>query len=157
MEIRETNASDSDAIWKILEPVIRGGDTYTLPADLTREDALAYWNLPGHEVFVAEENGEILGTYYLRANQNGGGAHVANCGYMTAPWASGRGVARAMCRHSLDQARTRGFLAMQFNIVVSTNARAVRLWQSMGFEIIGRIPQAFRHPTDGLVEAYVMY
>jgi ribosomal protein S18 acetylase RimI-like enzyme len=157
MLIREATVSDADAIWKILEPVIRGGDTYTLPADMKREDALAYWNSPGHEAFVAEENGEILGTYYLRANQRGAGAHVANCGYITAPWATGRGIARTMCQHSLEHAKTRGFRAMQFNFVVSSNERAVRLWQSMGFEIVGRLPEAFIHPTFGAVDALVMY
>jgi len=157
MLIREATVSDADAIWKILEPVIRGGDTYTLPADMTREDALAYWNSPGHEVFVAEENGEILGTYYMRANQKGGGAHVANCGYITAPWAIGRGIARTMCQHSLEHAKTWGFRAMQFNFVVSSNERAVRLWQSLGFEIVGRLPGAFIHPTLGAVDALVMY
>jgi ribosomal protein S18 acetylase RimI-like enzyme len=157
MAIRAAIASDSDAIWKILEPVIRRGDTYTLPVDMTREDALAYWNSPSQEVFVTEENREILGTYYLRANQKGGGEHVANCGYMTAPWATGRGLARAMCQHSLEHAKTRGFRAMQFNFVVSSNERAVRLWQSMGFEIVGRLPGAFMHPTLGAVNALVMY
>jgi ribosomal protein S18 acetylase RimI-like enzyme len=157
MAIRAAIASDSDAIWKILEPVIRRGDTYTLPVDMTREDALAYWNSPSQEVFVTEENREILGTYYLRANQKGGGEHVANCGYMTAPWATGRGLARAMCQHSLEHAKTRGFRAMQFNFVVSSNERAVRLWQSMGFEIVGRLPGAFMHPTLGAVDALVMY
>jgi L-amino acid N-acyltransferase YncA len=157
MVIRAATARDGDAIWKILEPVIRGGDTYTLPQDMNREDALAYWNAPGHEVFVAEENGEILGTYYLRANQKGGGAHVANCGYITAPWASGRGVARGMCQHSLALAKTRGFRSMQFNFVVCSNERAVRLWESMGFEIVGRLPGAFTHPTLGPVDALVMY
>lgn len=155
--IRPANTNDSDAIWKILEPIIRGGDTYTLPSEMTREEALAYWHSPGHEVFVAEENGEILGTYYLRANQKGGGAHVANCGYMTAPWASGRGVARRMCEHSLGHAKSRGFRAMQFNFVVSSNERAVRLWKSMEFEIVGRLPKAFLHPTLGPVDALVMY
>jgi ribosomal protein S18 acetylase RimI-like enzyme len=157
MLVRAATAKDGDAIWKILEPVIRGGDTYTLPENMSREDALAYWNSPGHEVFVAEDNGEILGTYYLRANQKGGGAHVTNCGYMTAVWASGRGVARAMCQHSLQHAKARGFLAMQFNFVVSSNERAVRLWQSMGFEIVGRLPGAFKHPKMGFVDALVMY
>lgn len=157
MLIREATAGDSDVIWKILEPILRGGDTYTLPADMKREDALAYWSSPGHEVFVAEENGEILGTYYLRANQKGGGAHVANCGYMTAPWASGRGIARAMCQHSLEHAKARGFRAMQFNFVVSSNERAVGLWQKMGFEIVGRLPGAFLHPSSGDVDALVMY
>jgi len=155
--IRPVIPNDSAAIWRVIEPAIRAGETYTLPPDLSKDDALSYWFSPGHEVFVAVQDGEIVGSYYLRPNQGGGGSHVANCGYMTAPWAAGRGIARTMCRHSLDGARSRGFLAMQFNIVVSTNQRAVRLWQFMGFEIIGRIPQAFRHPTAGLVEAYVMY
>jgi ribosomal protein S18 acetylase RimI-like enzyme len=157
MTIRAATASDSDAIWKILEPIIRAGETYTLPQDMNREDALAYWQSPGHEVFVAEESGEILGTYYLRANQKGGGAHVANCGYMTAPWASGRGIARAMCQHSLGHAKARGFLAMQFNFVVSCNERAVELWQRMGFKIVGSLPGAFIHPALGAVDALVMY
>jgi ribosomal protein S18 acetylase RimI-like enzyme len=124
---------------------------------MTREQALAYWQSPGHEVFVAEEDGKVVGTYYLHANQKGGGAHVANCGYMTATHASGRGVARAMCAHSLEHAKTRGFRAMQFNFVVSNNQRAVRLWQSFGFEIVGRLPGAFLHPTAGYVDALVMY
>lgn len=157
MEIRSAAETDKEAIWKILEPVIRAGDTYTLPRDMTREEALAYWFSAGHEVFVAEENAAIAGTYYLRANQKGGGEHVANCGYVTALWATGRGIARAMCQHSLEKARSRGFRAMQFNFVVSTNERAVRLWQSMQFEIVGRLPGAFMHPTLGEVDALVMF
>lgn len=157
LTIRAAHANDNDAIWKILEPVIRAGDTYTLPAQMGREDALAYWHSPSHDVFVAQSDAGILGTYYLRANQRGGGAHVANCGYMTAPWATGKGIARAMCLHSLDRARERGFRAMQFNSVVSSNERAVRLWLSMGFETVGRLPAAFQHPSLGLVDALVMY
>lgn len=157
MEVRLASNADGEAIWRILEPVLRAGDTYTLPRDIDRAAALAYWLSPDHEVFVAESKGAILGTYYLRANQRGGGAHVANCGYVTAPWASGRGVARALCTHSLDRARARGFRAMQFNFVVSSNERAVRLWQGFGFEIVGRLPEAFLHPTLGYVDAYVMY
>jgi ribosomal protein S18 acetylase RimI-like enzyme len=155
--VRTAGSGDTGAIWEILEPTIRAGETYTLPRDMTREDALAYWFAPTNEVFVAEENSVVVGTYFLHANQKGGGAHVANCGYMTSVRASGRGVARAMCRHSLDHAKTRGFRAMQFNFVVSTNQRAVRLWQSFGFEIVGRLPGAFQHPTAGYVDAYVMY
>jgi ribosomal protein S18 acetylase RimI-like enzyme len=155
--VRAAGISDAAAIWEILEPTIRAGETYTLPRDMTREQALAYWQSPDHEVFVAEENGELVGTYFLHANQKGGGAHVANCGYMTSIRASGRGVARAMCGHSLDHAKTRGFRAMQFNFVVSTNQRAVRLWQSFGFEIVGRLPGAFLHPTTGYIDAFVMY
>jgi L-amino acid N-acyltransferase YncA len=157
MLIRTATRKDDDAIWAILEPVLRAGETYTLPREMRREDALAYWFSPGHEVFVAENDGSILGTYYLRANQRGGGAHVANCGYMTAQHATGRGVARAMCLHSLDVTRQRGFRAMQFNFVASTNERAVHLWTSLGFATVGRLPEAFLHPTLGYVDALVMY
>ena len=157
MLIRPATANDATAIWEILEPIIRGGETYTQPRDMSRQDALAFWRSPGHEVFVAEEAGEVLGTYFLRENQKGGGSHVANCGYMTAPRATGRGVARAMCAHSLEHARARGFRAMQFNFVVSTNQRAVGLWQSFGFEILARLPAAFLHPALGYVDAFVMH
>jgi RimJ/RimL family protein N-acetyltransferase len=157
MDIRAATPADHSAIWNILAPIIRAGETYPLPQDMSRDEALAYWFSPGHEVFVSEQNGEIVGTCYLRPNQQGGGAHVANCGYMTAPWATGRGVARWMCEHSLAAAAARGFRAMQFNFVVSTNERAVRLWQACGFDIVGRLPGAFRHPTRGYVDALVMY
>jgi GNAT superfamily N-acetyltransferase len=155
--VRAASPSDSNAIWSILEPTIRAGETYTLPRDMAREAALAWWFSPAHEVFLAEENGSAVGTYFLRPNQQGGGAHVANCGYITAPLAMGRGVARAMCAHSLERARARGFRAMQFNFVVSANERAVRLWQSFGFEIVGRLPRAFEHPSAGFIDAFVMY
>ncbi len=158
--VRPASRGDADAIWAILEPTIRAGETYTLPRDTSRDAALAYWfgdAGTGHEVFVALSDGVILGTYYLRPNQRGGGAHVCNCGYMTAVEAQGRGVARAMCADSLERARGRGFRAMQFNFVVSTNERAVRLWQSFGFEVVGRLPGAFLHPTRGYVDALVMH
>jgi ribosomal protein S18 acetylase RimI-like enzyme len=157
LSIRPAGAADSDAVWAILEPVIRGGDTYALPANMARDAALAYWFGGANEVFVAESDGAVVGTYMLRANQAGGGSHVANCGYMTSASAQGKGVARAMLEHSLAHARERGFLAMQFNFVVSTNERAVKTWQSNGFEIVGRLPGAFRHPKLGLVDALVMY
>jgi ribosomal protein S18 acetylase RimI-like enzyme len=105
---------------------------------------------------VAEDGGHIVGTYYLRANNRGGGAHVANCGYMSAQAATGRGVARAMCEDSLRYARERGFSAMQFNFVIASNQRAVRLWRACGFAIAGRLPEAFQHPRLGLVDALVM-
>jgi L-amino acid N-acyltransferase YncA len=156
--IRPAVTADRASIWAILEPVIRAGETYTLPRDLTREEALDYWFDARHTVFVAViEDGQIAGTYFIQANQRGGGAHVANCGYMTAAWASGRGLAKAMCAHSLDYARALGFRAMQFNFVISTNTRAVRLWESAGFEVVGRLPGAFEHPGSGFVDALVMY
>ena len=157
MIVRPADSADADTIWNILEPIIRAGETYTLPQNWTREQALAFWLSPEHAVFVAEENGTVIGTYFLRANQKGGGAHVANCGYVTAPWASGRGVARRMCAHSLDYAKSLGFRAMQFNFVVSSNERAVRLWQSFGFQVVGTLPEAFLHPRLGYVDALIMY
>jgi ribosomal protein S18 acetylase RimI-like enzyme len=155
--VRPAASADANAIWAILEPIIRGGETYTLPRNLDKEQALDYWHSSDNMVFVAEENGEIVGTYFLRANQKGGGAHVANCGYVTAAWASGRGVAQAMCAHSLDHAKAVGFRSMQFNFVVSSNERAVNLWQRLGFHIVGRLPEAFLHPSLGYVDALVMY
>ena len=157
MQIRVAQHEDRDAIWRILQPMIRAGETYALPSNMSEADALAYWMGDDHETFVAEEDGVILGTYYLRPNQLGGGAHVANCGYVTAPAATGRGVGRRMCEHSLQQARQRGFRAMQFNFVVATNERAVRLWQNLGFETVGRLPLAFLHPRHGYTDALVMF
>jgi len=157
MQIRLAVPNDDIPLWAILEPTFRAGDTYPLPRDIGREAALAYWRSARHRVFVAEKAGKLLGSYYLRANQPGGGAHVANCGYVTAPSARGRGVAQAMCEHSLERAREMGFRAMQFNFVVSTNERAVKLWQRCGFETVGRLPGAFQHPERGFVDALVMF
>lgn len=155
--IRAATASDAPAIWSIIGPTIRAGETYALARDMSEADALAYWMGADRETFVAVDSADIIGTYYLRRNQPGGGDHVANCGYMTAPAATGRGVARRMCEHSLDYARSRGFRAMQFNFVVSTNERAIRLWTSLGFDIVGRLPLAFHHPSRGYVDAFVMF
>jgi ribosomal protein S18 acetylase RimI-like enzyme len=155
--IRPATARDDDQIWRVLEPMVRAGETYPLPRDLNESDALAYWRAPQHTVFVAETDGVVVGTYYLRPNNRGGGAHVANCGYVVAPDATGRGVARAMCAHSLEAARARGFRAMQFNFVIASNERAVRLWQRCGFAIVGRLPGAFEHPRLGFVDALVMF
>ncbi|MEO5806780.1 N-acetyltransferase [Devosia sp.] len=157
MQIRLAAKADYPAILAIVAPVLRAGQTYALPTDFTDAQTLAYWLGPTHEVFVAEADGEILGTYYLMANQQGGGSHVANCGYITAPAAQGRGIARQMCQHSLIRAAERGFRAMQFNHVVSTNTRAVALWQSLGFAIVGTLPGAFRHPQHGYVDSYVLF
>lgn len=157
MDIRLATDDDRDAIWAVIGPTIRAGETYALEPDLDRVAALAYWMGADRETFVAEADGAVLGTYYLKANQAGGGAHVCNCGYMTGAAASGRGVARRMHEHSLERARERGFEAMQFNFVVESNERAVRLWRSLGFAVVGRLPKAFRHPSLGLVDALVMH
>ncbi len=157
MLIRPAIQDDSDAIWAIIGPTIRAGDTYTIDPDITEEAAKARWLGRDRETFVAVEDGKIVGTYYIRPNQEGGGNHVANCGYMTAQAEAGRGVARRMGEHSMEHARGRGFHAMVFNFVVGSNDRAVRLWQSLGFAIVGRVPGAFRHPTLGYVDALVMF
>lgn len=157
MLIRKATKADAAAIAEIILPTIREGTTYALDPDMSEADALAYWMGADKETFVAEQDGSVLGTYYMRANQSGGGAHVCNCGYMTHAAATGRGVARRMAEHSLEYARSVGYRAMQFNFVVGTNERAVRLWQSLGFEIVGRLPGAFRHPDLGYVDALVMY
>jgi ribosomal protein S18 acetylase RimI-like enzyme len=157
LTIRTATLADADPIWRIIEPILRAGETYALPRDWSRSDALAYWFSPDHEVFVAETDELVAGTYYLHANQRGSGAHVANCGYMTAPDSVGRGVATAMCQHSLGRAAARGFRAMQFNCVVSTNERAVKLWRLLGFDVVGTIPQGFEHPVLGFVDTLVMH
>lgn len=157
MLIRPALSKDRDAIWNIIAPVILAGETYTLDRSMSEDDALAYWLGPDKEVFVADDGEATVGTYYMRPNQAGGGRHVCNCGYMTGVHARGRGVARQMCLHSLDHARSRGYRAMQFNFVVSTNERAVRLWKSLGFEIVGRLPLAFELPSGGYVDAFVMF
>ena len=157
MQVRAAKASDAGNIAAIILPIIREAATYTLDPDMSETEALAYWMGRDKETFVAEEDGVVLGSYYMRPNQAGGGRHVCNCGYMTLASATGRGVARSMCEHSLGYARSRGYRAMQFNFVISTNERAVALWQSLGFEIVGRLPAAFRHPTHGYVDAFAMY
>jgi L-amino acid N-acyltransferase YncA len=157
MLIRPATPEDHGAIWQILEPVIRAGETYALPRDMSEAEALEYWTGGDRETFVAVGEGRVLGTYYIRPNQQGGGAHVANCGFMTAADANGRGVAGAMCQHALQHARHLGFIAMQFNFVIATNLRAIKLWQSFGFETIGRLPGAYLHPREGYTDALVMF
>jgi ribosomal protein S18 acetylase RimI-like enzyme len=157
LTIRPAAIDDRDAIWAIIKPIIRAANAFALPQDMGRTDAMAYWLGADRHVFVAEMEGEILGTYFIRSNQLGGGGHVANGAYATAAHANGRGVARAMCAHSLEEARRLGFYAMQFNFVVSSNVRAVRLWRDMGFEVVGTLPKAFQHPELGLVDALVMF
>ncbi|WP_424975842.1 N-acetyltransferase family protein [Dinoroseobacter sp. S124A] len=154
--LRRAEPADWSAIWEMLRPVFRAGATYAIDPEISEADARAYWMAPERQTFVAEGAEEHLGTYYLVANFGGPADHICNCGYVTAPAAQGRGVARAMLAHSLEAARHAGFRAMQYNCVVATNTRAVGLWQAHGFEIVGTLPEAFRHPAEGLVDAYVM-
>jgi ribosomal protein S18 acetylase RimI-like enzyme len=159
VRIRRYRSDDWAAVWTVLEPVFRAGDTYAYPRDITEEDARLTWTSSPKEVFVAEDLGaaQIVGTYYLRPNHEGPGAHVCNCGYVVAGQSRGRGVAALMCQHSQQEAGARGFRAMQFNLVASSNEAAVHLWQKMGFVVVGTLPGAFEHPTLGFVDAYVMF
>jgi|SRR6056297_646086 GNAT superfamily N-acetyltransferase len=155
--IRPLVGPDHQALTNVILPVFRAGDTYTVDPDISPEAAFSFWTTPEKRVFVAEADGAVLGTYFIRPNNAGGGAHVCNCGYITAASARGRGVARAMLDHSLSHARGLGYRAMQFNFVVATNTRAVDIWSGAGFDTVGRLPMAFRHPTLGYVDALVMY
>jgi ribosomal protein S18 acetylase RimI-like enzyme len=155
--IRLARAGDFDALWPMLRAVIRAGETYALDQSLNAEAVRALWMEAPRATYLAEAGGEVLGTAYIKTNQAGGGAHVCNAGFVVAEAARGRGVARALCEHAKEEARAMGYLAMQFNFVVETNEGAIALWQSLGFETVGRLPRAFRHPEAGLVDALVMY
>lgn len=157
--IRSYGAADWPAVWAILEPVFRAGETYAVARDIDEAAARAMWTAPAKVVFVAADaaSGVILGSYFVKPNQDGPGAHVCNAGYVVAEHARGRGVAAEMCRHSLVEAAALGFRAMQYNLVVSSNETAVRLWQRMGFAIVGTLPGAFCHSRLGDVDAFVMY
>ena len=157
MILRKAERSDEDAIWKIFRAVIATGDTYVFDPAMSRADALAWWFQTVNHSYVAEHDGRIVGIYLFKANQPGLGAHVANAAFMVSPAARGLGVGRRMGEHCLAEARRAGFRAMQFNFVVSTNEAAVKLWQQLGFEIVGRLPKAFRHAQLGFVDAYVMF
>lgn len=155
--IRSATDLDHDAIWEIFREVIVAGETYPLDANISRDDALAYWFQRQAHVFVLENNGEIEGSYTLHPNHSGGGAHVANAAFIVARSGRGRGAGRALGEHCLKEARRLGFGAMQFNFVVSSNSGAVKLWQDLGMKIVGTLPGAFRHPKRGDVDVYVMF
>ena len=157
INIRPAIDSDREAIWTIFHNVIASGDTYAFDSQIPRQDALAYWFQSDTHTYVAERDGRVFGTYILKANQLGLGSHVANAAFMVAPNAQGKGIGRAMGEHCLKEARRLGFRAMQFNFVVSTNESAIRLWQRLGFKIVGTLPGAFRHPERGYVDVYVMF
>lgn len=157
MQIRPALNTDHDAIWNIFHEIIAAGDTYAFNPQMPREEALAYWFRADTHTYVAEEDGGVVGTYTLRPNQSGPGSHVANAAFMVARDAEGAGVGRRMAEHCLSEARRIGFRAMQFNFVISTNTRAIHLWDQLGFKIVGTLPGAFRHPEKGYVDVYVMY
>ncbi len=157
MLIRESTPSDFDGIWPIFHEMALAGDSYAYPRDTSREEAERLWIHVPRRTFVAEIDGRIVGTYYIKTNQDGPGNHVCNCGYMVSSSARGKGIATALCLHSQKIAVESGYKAMQFNFVASTNDGAVRLWRKMGFDVVGRLPGAFNHPVKGYVDALVMY
>ncbi|MES2887130.1 MAG: GNAT family N-acetyltransferase [Pseudomonadota bacterium] len=148
---------DWPALWRMLRPVFRAGETYACPRDVDEAQTHTYWVGSATACWVAEHNGLVIGSYYVKPNQPGQGSHVSNCGYVVAAEARNRGVAAALCTHSQAEAVRLGFRAMQFNLVASTNSAAVHLWQRLGYHIVGRLPGAFCHPQQGDVDAFVMY
>lgn len=157
MKIREAKQSDFNQIWKFFKTIIEAGESYPYPSNMSKEEAEAEWMMPPKRVFVASKDEQIVGTYYIKPNQPGRGAHVCNCGYMVSSSAQGRGIATKLCEDSQKKAVALGFKAMQFNLVVSTNEVALHLWSKLGFERVGRLPKAFLHAGKGYVDAFVMY
>lgn len=157
MIIREATVNDYEAVWEIFGQVIKTGDTYAYDPNSQKEDLPKLWFAPGMNVYVAEEDGKILGTYFIKPNQTGLGAHVSNCGYMVHPEARGRGLGKQLFDHSWLVAKQSGYKGMQFNFVVSTNTIAVQLWEKLGFTIIGTTPKGFNHQQLGYVDAYIMF
>lgn len=157
MTIRPATIQDYDAIWDIFKQVIATGDTYVFSPQTPKEDLQKHWFAPYMNTFVIEEDDQILGTYIIKPNQIDLGSHIANGSYMVSPQHHGKGIGKLLCQHSLGTAKALGYRAMQFNIVISTNTGAVKLWQQFGFQIIGTVPKAFKHQELGLVDAYIMY
>ena len=158
IDIRPIHGRDWADTWQVIGSVFRAGETYAFSPDISQGEAHRVWvEMPSETFVAADADGRILGTYYIKPNQPALGAHVCNCGYIVREEARDRGIASEMCRHSQAEAVKRGFLSMQYNLVVSTNQAAVRLWKRHGFDIVGTLPNAFRHPSHGLVDAFVMY
>lgn len=157
LNIRPATEIDKPAIWQIIKAVIAGGDTYVFAPDASEDEMMAFWFTPDKHNYVAEIEGEIVACFWLRPNNPGLGKHVGNAAYMVAPTAHGKGIGKQIGLWSLDEARRLGFTAMQFNFVVKSNIYAVKLWQDIGFKIIGEIPDAMHHSKNGLTNAYIMY
>ena len=157
IKITPATSADEERIWALLQPVFSAGDTYAVDPLIDREAAIAYWMEADKTAFILRIEGQAVGTYYISPNQPGGGAHICNCGFITAPSARGKGVARRMLDHALIEAKQQGYRAMQFNFVLASNQRALAIWQRNGFATIGRIPQAFLHPKQGYVDALILH
>jgi ribosomal protein S18 acetylase RimI-like enzyme len=157
LQIRKATSTDQEAVWAIIQPVIAAGDTYMFYPDSSKEKMLAFWFGADKYTYVSTINDQIVGTFFLKDNQMDLGSHVANAGYMVAAEASGQGIGQAMGEFSLEEAKRLGYRSMQFNIVVKSNERAVRLWQRLGFQVIGEIPEAFQNRQNGFTNAYIMF
>jgi len=157
MKIREAKDSDFERIWPIFSEIVSTGDTYAYPQDISQEDARKLWMQLPRKTFVAEDAGEIVGTYYIKTNQAGPGSHVCNCGYMVASKMRDKGIATTMCEHSQNIALELGYKAMQFNFVATSNQNAIRLWNKLGYKTVGRLPKAFNHPEKGYIDALVLF
>ncbi|MEO3752079.1 GNAT family N-acetyltransferase [Streptomyces sp. B6B3] len=159
MLIREANVHDWPAVWPFFHGIVAAGETFTYPPDLSREQGRDWWLLsaPDRTVVAVDDAGTVLGTAKMNANQKGNGSHIASASYMVDPAHARRGVGRALCEYTLEWARAAGFRAMQFNAVVETNTHAVRLYRSLGFEVLGTLPEGFRHPVRGYVGLHIMH
>ncbi|MDY8136412.1 GNAT family N-acetyltransferase [Aquimarina sp. 2201CG5-10] len=157
MNIIKANTTHYNQIWEIFSKVIRSGDTYVFDPETPKKELEKHWFSDYMETFVIEENKQILGTYIIKPNQIDLGSHIANCSYMVSPEAQGKGIGKKLCEHSIQFAKEQGYKAIQFNIVVSTNEPAVRLWKKYGFRIIGTTPKGFKHKELGFVDTYIMY
>ncbi|WP_420320369.1 GNAT family N-acetyltransferase [Flagellimonas sp.] len=155
--IRKATAQDYDAVWEIFHAVIRTEDTYVFPSNTPKSDLEKLWFAPNMHTYVYEERDEIMGTFFIRPNSIGSGNHIANAGYMIHPDAQGKGIGKLLGKYSLQLAKELGFTAMQYNMVVSTNQNAIKLWKKLGFKIIGTTPKGFKHKKLGLVDTYIMY
>ncbi len=157
LEIRRATQEDYEKIWPMLSEVFKRGETYPYSPSTTKEEAFTIWMDMPLATYVAIKDEQIVGTYYIKPNQPGLGSHVCNAGYIVSNTYSSQGIGRVMCEHALAEAKKLGFKAMQYNLVVGTNHRALQLWKSCGFEVIGVLPKAFNHLKDGFVDAYIMY
>jgi len=156
--IRQFEACDWPVVWPMLRSTFEAGETYVFASDSSEAEIRRAWvELPAVTNVAIAGDGRIVGTYYLKPNQPGRGSHVCNCGYVVDPAVQGKGIAAAMCEHSQRLAVEMGFRAMQFNLVVATNERAVRLWQRLGFDIVGTLPGAYDHRRLGYVDGMIMY
>lgn len=157
LKIRKAESEDFDGIWPILHEVFSQGDTYAFSPEISREEAFHFWMKIPAAAYIAVNENQIVGSYFLKPNQPGLGSHVCNAGYAVSASTRGKGIGRIMCEHSLKEARNLGFKAMQYNFVVSTNTAAIKLWEKCGFQIVGKLPSAFNHKENGFVDAYIMY